>query len=305
MTIESITSVAQNEAYSRRLGWAPGDIVPGATTINAEFVTGVAARQTELGLRADGVAGPKTYAAVLVQRQATLAIDPASPPEARLMAAGLTAMIEGKRLWLRNIVDLPPPISPAYEASRSTIDQLIRSPLGLGWSWEPEYTLNHFEWCGAFAAYCWRAAGTPLQARKNFFASTYRLDRWARYQRAFEDVANPKPSSGPYRIIVELDEKSLAGDLLAKLGDTRPRAGDIILLGGVNTAYGKHICLVESFDQASGTFMTLEGNGTGYGPNGLPQHGVIRSRRRIGLAVGLPATTYFVRRFIRPAPHDI
>jgi len=291
--------VIQNQLLAGRLGWTPSEIVPGELVIDADFVVKLAARQTELDVVADGVCGPATYSAVLARKQAELAT---GSIETKLERAGQITVCEAKRLWLRGIVDLPPAGTAAYEASRSAIDQMIRSSLGLGWDWEPEYRRN-FEWCGAFCAYAWRAGGIPLAMRKSFFASTYRLDKFARYQ-PFEQTANPRPATGPYRNFVELDEHSAPLDV-AGFGGDDPRAGDILLVGGINTAYGKHITIIESFDTAAGIATTLEGNATGAGPSGTRQHGVIRSRRAIGLRPGDQPTTYFARRLIRPSVRDL
>jgi hypothetical protein len=291
--------VLQNQLLAGRLGWTPNEIVAGELVIDADFVVKIAARQTELGVTADGVCGPVTYSAVLVHKQAELAT---GSDATKLERAGQITVCEAKRVWLRTIVDLPPAGTAAYETSRSTIDQMIRTSLGLGWDWEPEYRKN-YEWCGAFCAYSWRAGGIPLAMRKSFFSSTYRLDRWARYQ-PFEQVQNPRPAQGPYRSFVELDEHSTPADVIG-FGGTGPRAGDILLVGGVNTAYGKHITVVESYDAVSGWFVTLEGNGTALGPGGQRQHGVVRARRRIGLDPGAPSTTYFARRVLRPSVRDL
>ena len=143
-----------------------------------------------------------------------------------------------------------------------------------------------------------------LFLRKTYFSSNYRLDRFARYVAPFENTPNPRPAEGPFRKLVELDERS--GPLDAYFSqDAPPRPGDILLVGGKNTAYGKHVTLVESYDPLAGYFTTLEGNATGPGPSGGVRHGVIRTRRPVGLSNNAPLATYHARRLIRVAPSDL
>jgi hypothetical protein len=167
--------------------------------------------------------------------------------------------------------------------SKSMIDAYIRK--GLGWTWEPPYAGDgDFEWCGAFAAYCWLSIKPAL--RKQYFASTFRLDRFARY-----GSVNGEKNKGTGRLLAELDENS-------KTLPWEPRAGDILLIGPKGSGYGKHICLVESFDGKD--FKTIEGNGYGLAPNGKVWQGVIRNQRRLGAGDG-----WHARRLIRPSPEDL
>jgi hypothetical protein len=206
------------------------------------------------------------------------------PPDVE--AAGRTAIDCAESLWKVGIYD--PRRSDKSEAgttSRMYIDRMIQS--GLGWTWEPAYTGDgDFEWCGAFAAHCWRAAGLNAEARKTYFASTYRLDRWARGQ-----SVNGKPNKKPAdRLLAEIDENSTALPW-------EPRAGDILLIGPAGSGYGKHICLVESY--ADGVFRTIEGNGTGLAPNGKRWQGVVRAERKLG------GEGWHARRLIRPSAEDL
>ena len=298
-----VDKVIQNKVYAERLGFVPGAIVAGATTIDAAFVTGVIDRQVALQVPADGVCGPQTYSAVLLSRQGALAAGIAGPADL-LTRAGLVAVCELKRLWLRNIIDLPPKTDYRYETCRSTIDQLIRSRLGIYWYWRPEYEQDTFEFCGTGPAYGWRAAGLKLPLRQDLFASTLRLDCYGSYTRWDADTPNAKPPTGPYRMMVKLTESSRPADAIFPDGSD-PREGDIVMVGGKNTGPGKHICTAEAYNPFTGVFTTLECNGTGLGPNGQRQHGVVRASRRIGLMPGQPDTTYFVRRIIRPSPQDL
>lgn len=292
--------IESNQWYASFLGWTPADL--GGAVIDGGLVAAIKDAQARFQLGVDGICGPGTYGAVLEEREKRLSADLATSPDP-LGDAGRIAVCEAKRTWLRDIVDLPPPGTAAFARSQKLIDQMIRSEAGLGWSWLDEPYNRNFEWCGAFASYAWRAAGVALPWRYTYFASTFRLDCWGRYQ-PFEKTPNPKPATGARRKMIELDESS--GPLDAHFDhDDPPRPGDILLVGGVNTAYGKHVTIVESYDTSTGTFTTLEGNATGAGPAGGTRHGVIRARRPVGLPKGMPPTTYHARRLIRPAPSDL
>jgi hypothetical protein len=289
-----------NHALAKLLGWTPQDF--GKSAFDNSLVSAIRDAQARLKVAIDGICGKDTYGALLAERQASLTSQQATSAD-WLAHAGTIVICEAKRAWLRNIVDLPPEGASSYEACRKTIDDMIRSTDGLAWSWQTPYRDN-YEWCGAFAAWSWHAAGLNLALRKTYFASTYRLDRYGSYDMAFENTPNPKPTSGPLRKIVALDEHS--GPLDAHFAhDDPPRPGDILLVGGKNTAYGKHVTIVESYDSTRGIFTTIEGNATGPGPTGGTRHGVIRGHRPVGLSNGVPTTTYHARRLIRPAPADL
>lgn len=292
--------IEANQWYANLLGWTPQDF--SCTSIDASLVAAIGEAQTRLQLDHDGKCGPNTYAAVLADRQKRLIAGLASSADP-VADAGWIALLEAKQIWLRDIVDLPPAGTQAYERSQPLIDHMIRSDAGLDWSWVDQPYNRNFEWCGAFASYAWRAAGVALPWRYTYFASTFRLDCWGRYQ-PFEKTPNPRPQTGVLRKMVELDESS--GPLDAHFeGNDPPRAGDILLVGGVNTAYGKHVTIVESYDTATGMFTTIEGNATGAGPGGGTRHGVIRGRRPVGLPRGASPTTYHARRLIRPTLSDL
>lgn len=173
--------------------------------------------------------------------------------------------------------------------SKTAITEFIHE--GLGWNWEPRYEGDgRFEWCGAFAARCWAEAGLRLEWRRTFFASTYRLDRWARYAPFDDKHKNPRPALGPWRLLAELDEHSATLPFV-------PQAGDILLIGPAGSGYGKHICLVESYED--GVFSTYEGNGNGRAPDGRIWQGVVRGKRKLG------GEGWHARRLIRPAPGDL
>jgi hypothetical protein len=292
--------IESNQWYANLLGWTPGDF--GGRAIDAGLVAAIKDTQSRHQLGVDGVCGPATYGALLADRQQRLRSQLPSSAEP-LADAGRIALCEAKQVWLRNIIDLPAAGTPAYARSQTAIDQMIRSEAGLHWWWLDQPYRGNFEWCGAFASYAWRAAGLALPWRYTYFASTFRLDCWGRYQ-AFENTPNPRPEAGTPRKMIELDEAS--GPMQAHFGTADlPRAGDILLVGGVNTAYGKHVAIVENYDTSTGVFTTLEGNATGAGPAGGTRHGVIRGHRPVGLPKGASPTTYHARRLIRPAPSDL
>lgn len=293
-------SLLINQRLAGRLGWTPRDV--GAVAFDAALDGRIREAQRGLGVEVDGLLGGVTYAAMLARDAAQLRAQLAATPKA-LEVAGRLAATEAKRLWLRGVVD-PSSGAAHHAASRVVIDGLIRSVEGLGWGWEAPYQRDgDFEWCGTLAAWGWRAAGVSLALRQKYFASTYRLDRYGRYGRVDEGTANLRPVDAPRRWLA-LDERSTAEDAWFD-DDDPPRAGDILLVGPVRSDYGKHICVVEAFEVASGTFTTIEGNGTGDLPDGTRAHGIVRNRRVVGLAADAPPTRYHPRRLIRPSVHDL
>lgn len=118
---------------------------------------------------------------------------------------------------------------------------------GIGWTWQTTYKNRAFAWCGAFAAWAWRDS-VSLSIRKKRFASTYRLQQWA------------KDSD---RIIDSLEDA---------------RAGDIIIVGH-KKKWGDHITLFERSAEEGG-YWSVEGNAFGEVPNYRGRgEGVIRRRR--------------------------
>ena len=207
-----------------------------------------------------------------------------------LVAAGQAAIKRADELWALDIFD-PRRADDSIPAlsSKALITRMIRGKDALWWDWEPKYAGDgSFEWCGSFAAACWSSVKPSL--RRTYFASTYRLDRYARYQ-----PVNGERNTGSGRVLVEMDEHTTV----------RPemRQGDIITVGPAGSGYGKHICLV---DKVKGNVVyTIEGNGNGRGPNGKRQ-GVVRGYRAIGMQ-GMKeiGTTWHVRRLIRPSVEDL
>lgn len=245
-------------------------------------------------LEPDGIVGPKTWQALtdaIARRdhEAKKAEAKAAAPKTDhdLQIAGEDAIDSALGFWHMDIYD-PKVEDGTTEGAlcKTIIDSFIRSDDGIGWSWRKRYPGDHdFEWCGAFAASCWGAA-IKAELRKLYFASTYRLDRYASYQ-----SFNGETNAGSGRLYAKLDEKSteLPFD---------PRPGDILLIGP--KGYGQHICLVEDFDGSA--FHTVEGNGNGFGPHGERQHGVVRARRALGAKT---EGAWCARRLIRPSVEDL
>jgi hypothetical protein len=207
-----------------------------------------------------------------------------------LAEAGRNAVIEGLRLWHLDVIDpKAADRTDRAEASRKVIDEILTAG---GWTWQVPYKGDgQVEWCGLFVAACWRAAGIDPKWLATFFASTYRLDTWARY-RSFGDKPNKKPAEGPYRLVVDLTPQSTDLPFPA-------RPGDILMIGDGSPAAGDHICLVTRYDHERRSFETVEGNGSGLGPDGKRRQGIVTGRRSLG------GEGYCARRLIRPAPSDI
>jgi hypothetical protein len=208
-----------------------------------------------------------------------------------LADAGLRAVAEATRLWQADVFDPQrSDKSAAADHSRKIIDEIL---MASGWEWQVPYKGDgQVEWCGLFAAACWRAAGLDTKWLATYFASTYRLDTWARYRDFNPDRPNKKPEQGPYRLLAEFTD--LSTDV-----PFEPQAGDILMIGDGSPVMGDHITLVVEYDRARKIFTTLEGNGVGIGPDGKRRQGIVRAERHIG------GEGYCARRLIRPAPSDL
>lgn len=148
----------------------------------------------------------------------------------RVVSAALTE-------WARIVRDPSPRVTEYIHA-------------GLGWTWEPAYVRNgQFEWCGAFAAWCYAEAGLASAVRRLRFASVYRLG-------ATEE------RFGPALPAVQLDAL---------------RPGDVLAITRANQARGHHICVVERVDGA--LVHTIEGNANGQLGDRRTGEGVIRRTR--------------------------
>lgn len=217
-----------------------------------------------------------------------------------LVVAGQFALDTALAEWRRRVVDPPRKTwdDPAWAPSRARIDGYIRGPGGLGWS-RCSLTVaayrrdGDFEWCGAFAAHAWRAAGLDPELARIYWSSTYRLDRYGRRKVAFgtpRELRLRRRLDGRVRSCLVVAPETTLEDVERWM----PRAGDVLLVDTTGAwGYGHHVTLVERVEGA--TAFTVEGNATGRGPDGSTYQGVIRRER--------PMSTW--RRFIRPAPEDL
>lgn len=144
---------------------------------------------------------------------------------------------------------------------------------GLGWSWVDTYKKNRsFEWCGAFAAFCFVSLVSPA-IRKKHFASCYRLWRWSR-----KTARYIKP------------DDILPGDVVI----VGPAAGVLLW-----RRWGRHIALC--VERHSDAILTIEGNATGILGSGTKGEGVVKQRRPFKAR---KAKTYRVLYGVRPLPED-
>lgn len=218
-----------------------------------------------------------------------------------LVEAGQDALSHAIATWRRRIVD--PPRStwqdPAWTESRHAIDTMIRSAdFGLGWSRCSALVKAYrrdgdYEWCGAFAAWCWRAAGLDADLARVYWSSTYRLDKYARGKIAFGTpgelaLRRRLPATERGCLVVRPETTLLEVEAWG------PRAGDVLLVDTTGAwGYGHHVTIV---DRVVGTVAhTIEGNATGTGHDGTTYQGVVAQRRKM----------HTWRRFIRPAPGDL
>jgi hypothetical protein len=164
---------------------------------------------------------------------------------------------------------------------RGVIDSIH---LSAGWGWATPYKGNGFgtEWCGLFAAACWRKAGIDPKWLAPFFASTLRLYSWAHYRDWNDHKNQPPPVGASRRLAMKLSRDSKVADLLFE-----PRAGDIAVVGSdPNHPEGRHITVVTGFDRERSFVTTVEGNGGGYGPDEKWREGIVVGTRKIGADTG-------------------
>lgn len=219
-----------------------------------------------------------------------------------LRDAGERALNNAGSIHAMRIVDPPRRTwqDPAWDFSRSRIDAMIRGSKGLGWSRCSALVKAYrrdgdFEWCGAFAAACWREAGLDPVLAEVYWSSTYRLDRYAQGKLAFgspRELALRKRLPATGRSYLAFGPDTTYEDVETFGGDGA-RAGDVLIVNG--SGYGQHITLVERWAPELGAFITYEGNATGKGPDGTTYQGVVRQVRKFADC----------RRLIRPALTDL
>ncbi len=157
-------------------------------------------------------------------------------------AAGRIAVLTALAEWHKGVAE------PRRRVTSHPILRYIC--VGLGWRWITKYRNRRFEWCGAFAAYCWRSAGLKAGPRKHVLPSCVRLNG--------KGPRSEWHSWGPSRFV-----------------DGPALPGDIMLVG--KGPDGSHIALVE-FEDVRG-IHTIEGNSTGRGIDGRRYEGVVRQVR--------------------------
>lgn len=148
---------------------------------------------------------------------------------------------------------------------------------GLGWRRQfksKAYRNRSFEWCGAFAAHCYRIAGLSLKVRKSRLASCYRLWKWS---------GKTKPNAR------RIEPHSI-------------EPGDIVVVGpeitGGRTRWGKHICI--AYKPSADGWQTIEGNAHGSLASGYGE-GVVRQERPFGAS---NPRTYRILYGVRPLECD-
>lgn len=208
----------------------------------------------------------------------------------KLEEAGKRAAAEAERLWKMDIID--PPIGskdPRASYSLATINSIIRRN---GWTWALPYRGNgQPQWCGMTAGWCWSEAGLDPTWLSTYFASTYRLQLWATYQK-FDQKGKPNPLSQeqPRRLCVNLMQPLPV--------HVTPRAGDIVIVGDGEPLFGDHVTICVSY--ANGLIDTISGNGGGRGPKGDAREGISRRAFAIGQTKG-----YRPMWLIRPGIEDL
>lgn len=225
-----------------------------------------------------------------------------------------SVLAEAERLWHLDIVD-----SRKSPASIREIRRMITDPAtGIGWTWAQYEDDGDYSWCAAYAGSCWRKAGLHPRLAQTFFSSTYRLDLFGRYKTFGEWFLRRPVLSVPLPGLLG-DISGYIRDVHEALGGVRewhdvsgcefvegfldrgytPRAGDIGLINpSPAKPYGSHAVLIaENFaqgDAGSDRISTIEGNATGFGPDGSRREGVVRNERLVSRFA----------RIVRPAPLD-
>lgn len=214
-----------------------------------------------------------------------------------LKRAGEIAAAEAERMWQLDIID-PPKGATSEQAKRSliVINEILAAS---GWAWAGPYKGNGPpQWCGLFAATCWRRAGLDPKWLATFWASTLRLSYWIRYKAWNGTSAGKRPEAGA-RMVISVDRDTRPEDLVFADGSA-PRRGDIVIVGDGTPTEGDHITVLTAFDAVSGVFTTISGNGGGVGPRGDRREGV--SLRDY---VARPASGYRVLWVMRPGAEDL
>lgn len=201
-----------------------------------------------------------------------------------LALAGQRAIAEAERLWQLDVYDPPRNDQSARGiANRIIIDDIIRTA---GWGWALPYRGPEPQWCGLMAAKCWITAGLDPKWTATYWASTYRLGLWARYQK-FNGKSTNTPPLDPQ------DRRLMMRFVPGSIPSWTPRAGDIVIVGDGEPEAGDHVTLCVAYDAAARTFETLSGNGGGVGPKGNQREGI--SRRTYAIDTGRYKAMWVIR----------
>lgn len=208
-----------------------------------------------------------------------------------LTRAGELAVAEAERLWSLDVYD-PPRNDQSVQgkACKAAIADVIRTA---GWGFALPYLGNgEPQWCGLFAATCWIRAGLDPRWAATYWASTYRLGLWARYQKFSAKSPNLPPADPRDRRLI---------GRIRPLGPLpfEPRPGDVVIVGDGEPEAGDHVTLCTSYNARGRTFETISGNGGGTGPRGNQREGI--SRRTYAIDSG----RYRAMWIMRPAFGDL
>lgn len=190
-----------------------------------------------------------------------------------LERAGELAAAEAERMWQLDIID-PPKGASSEQAKRSliVINEILSAS---GWSWAGPYTGNGPpQWCGLFAATCWRRAGLDSGWLATFWASTLRMAHWFGY-RAWNGTSAGQRTAKMPRLALAVRRDMRPHEIVMPDG-APPRPGDIVVVGDGTPKEGDHITVLISFDATTGVFRTISGNGGGVGPDGKSREGISR-----------------------------
>lgn len=208
-----------------------------------------------------------------------------------IRAAGELAAQEAERLWQLDVFD--PPIGSKHPRAPFCLDVIEGIIKTAGWGFATPYRGNGApQWCGMFAANCWLAAGLDPASFATYWASTYRLLLWLRYQKFDAKHPNPPPAATePHRLLT-----SVGHGFKPRF---TPRRGDIVIVGDGEPEAGDHVTILIGYDEARMEFDTISGNGGGVGPRGDRREGI--SRKTYSIDQG----GYRVMHIGRPAPGDV
>ena len=195
-----------------------------------------------------------------------------------LTRAGELSAARAEELWQLDVYDPPKgDRRPRAAECLQVIEGIIKRA---GWGFATPYLGNGSpQWCGMFAADCWRAGGLDPAWFPSYWASTYRLRAWATYHRfSSGSKANPPPLPGvtERRLYIGLDSPFAI----------EPRLGDVVIVGDGRPGEGDHITINMGYDAPTRTFDTISGNGGGVGPRGNSREGISRRGYAIGAKSG-------------------